>query len=181
MCYCKFRTVSNVDPVPATEEIVETEVEVNSEDFKLTDRFVRVFCVFIFCSRVMCHVFFVYIFCSYSVQESDGPDLSTPTSTPTPTPTLLCTPEPPQRRKHSSTKDVDDAIIQLSKSVVERRNKKERREPENDETRNPEYHYAIKVAKTLSRLTSRNRSLAKMKIQQMLFELEFPADTMQSS
>ena len=37
MCYCKFRTVSNVDPVPATEEIVETEVEVNSEDFELTD------------------------------------------------------------------------------------------------------------------------------------------------
>ena len=58
---------------------------------------------------------------------------------------------------------------------------KKRREPENDETRNPEYHYAIKVAKTLSRLTSRNQSLAKMKIQQMLFELEFPADTMQSS
>ena len=178
-----------MDPVPATEEIVETEVEVNSEEFELTDRLVRVFCVFTFCSGAMSLVFFVYVFRSYSVQESDGADLSTSTSTPTstsirtpiPTPTLLCTPEPSQRRKRNSAQDVVDAIIQLTKSVVERRNKKERREPENDETRNPEYHYAIEVAKTLSRLTPRNRSLAKMKIQQILFELEFPADTMQSS
>lgn len=66
---------------------------------------------------------------------------------------------------------VDDAIIQLSKSTIERRAMRDKREAEKSL---PELNYGMEVAKTLSVLSPRKRALAKVKMQQLLYEIKFP-------
>ena len=86
--------------------------------------------------------------------------------------------EAPLKRKQKSTaSDVDDALIMLSKTAVERRKRKDKREAEKQAMpRNPETNYGLEIAKTLNRFTPQQKSLAKLRIQQVLFEIEFPQD-----
>ena len=72
---------------------------------------------------------------------------------------------------------MDDTLLLLSKAALERRLLKDRREVE--KPRNPETNYGLEVAETLNRFTLRQRSLAKLRIQQILFEIEFPDVCMQ--
>ena len=60
--------------------------------------------------------------------------------------------------------------------VIERRSQKEKREAENSARKIPEYNYGMEVAETLSRLAMRSRAFAKIKIQQLLLEIEFATD-----
>ena len=98
-----------------------------------------------------------------------------PTSTPTSPGVLDEFPRP--RKKRKARDEVDEALVQLSKSAVQRRQLKEKREAEKQAVvRNLEINYGLEVAETLNRLTVRQRALAKLKIQQLLFEIEFPSD-----
>ena len=82
-----------------------------------------------------------------------------------------------KRKRKGSSSDVDDTLLLLSKAALERRLLKDRREVE--KPRNPETNYGLEVAETLNRFTPRQRSLAKLRIQQILFEIEFPDVCMQ--
>ena len=71
---------------------------------------------------------------------------------------------------------MNEAVLQLSKSFVEQQMQKERREADkcSKVRRNPEGKYGMEVAQTLNRFNPHQNALAKMKIQQLLFEIEFP-------
>ena len=86
--------------------------------------------------------------------------------------------EPPVKRKRkASSNDVDDALLLLSKTALERRLLKDKKEAEKQAwPKNPETNYGLEVAETLNRFTPRQKSLAKLRIQQVLFEIEFPTD-----
>ena len=83
--------------------------------------------------------------------------------------------ELPPAKKRKTRDEVDEALIQLSKSTIERRKQKEKKEAEK-QARNPEINYGLDVAETLNRFTPRQRALVKLKIQQLLFETEFPSE-----
>ena len=87
-----------------------------------------------------------------SDEETDvSPMPASSESTETPTP--VSTPEPPARKKRKCTaSNVDKALMQLSKSVIERRSQKEKREAENCKKNTRVQLYGMEVAETLSRL-----------------------------
>ena len=107
-------------------------------------------------------------------QLQDQSSATTPSSRPS-TPTTY---EPiSKRRRKTTSNDVDDALLLLSKTALERRLLKDKKEAEKQALpRNPETNYGLEVAETLNRFTPRQRSLAKLRIQQILFEIEFPSD-----
>ena len=83
----------------------------------------------------------------------------------------------PPAKKRKQRDEVDEALVQLSKSAADRQKMRERREVEKlSATRNPEVNYSLEVAETLNRFNPRQRALAKFKIQKLLFEIEFPDD-----
>ena len=103
-----------------------------------------------------------------------SPTMSSPQSSVSPSPRRNDL--PPAKKQRITKEKVDEAVLQLSKSFVERQKQKERREAEkrSEVRRNPEGNYGMEVAQTLNRFNPHQRALAKMKIQQLLFEIEFP-------
>ena len=99
-----------------------------------------------------------------------------PTTSSLSRPTSPATFGPPVKRKRKAwSNDVDEALLLLSKTTLERRLLKDKREAEKQAVpRIPETNYGLEVAETINRLTPRQRSLAKLRIQQVLFEIEFP-------
>ena len=73
--------------------------------------------------------------------------------------------------KEKGKNEVDDALLALARNAQERRLMRERKEAEK---RNPETNYGLEIAETLNRFTPYQKALAKLKIQQVLLEIEFP-------
>lgn len=81
----------------------------------------------------------------------------------------------PKRRRRGSNNEVDDALLLLSRSAIERQIMQDKKEAEkNAPPPNPETNYGLEIAETLHRFTPRQRALAKLRIQQVLLEVEFP-------
>ena len=66
---------------------------------------------------------------------------------------------------------MDDTLLLLSNNALERRLSWDR---EAHKPINPESNYGLEVAEGLNKLTLRQRSLAKLRMQQVLFEIELP-------
>ena len=79
--------------------------------------------------------------------------------------------ELPPKRQRKEKNEIDDALLALTRNAQERRLMRERKEAEK---RNPETHYGLEIAETLNRFTPYQKALAKLKIQQVLLEIEFP-------
>ena len=80
---------------------------------------------------------------------------------------------PPKWQRKEGKNEVDDALLALARSAQERRIVRERKEAEK-QPRNPETHYGLEIAETLNRFTPHQKALAKVRIQQVLLEIEFP-------
>ena len=88
---------------------------------------------------------------------------------------------------------MDKAIFQLSEDTRERRNRRdaererkdderERRDAERENRKKTpaEAHYGLQVAETLDRFTPQQKVQAKLRIQQILMEIEFPSAVSQT-
>ena len=84
---------------------------------------------------------------------------------------------PPKRKRKGSNNEVDNALLLLSRTAIERNLTRGKREAEKNATpRNPETNYGLEIAETLNRFTPRQKALAKFRIQQVLLEIEFPSE-----
>ena len=84
---------------------------------------------------------------------------------------------PTQRRKGCKGDDVDAVIIQSLKGSQERWAQKVTQEEEGKSLMNDEEgHFGMQVAATLRRLTPRQKAIAKLRIDQVLVDVEFPAE-----
>ena len=122
-------------------------------------------------------------YCYSYVQDQlqDVPRCDQPVSPSTATSSRPASPatfEPPLKwKRKASSNEIDDALLLLSKTALERRLVKDKKEAEKQACpRNPETNYGLEIAETINRFTPRQRSLAKLRIQQVLFEIEFPND-----
>lgn len=165
--------MSNYEP---PESVVETEVDVQLNDSETDDRLVRTHTY----TNVYTY-YYCYSNCYVQDQLQDVPRCDQPVSPSTAISSRPASPatfEPPMKRKRKrkgSSNDVDDALLLLLKTALERRLLKDKREAEKQAVpQNPETNYGLEVAETLNRFTPRQRSLAKLRIQQVLFEIEFP-------
>ena len=78
-------------------------------------------------------------------------------------------PAPPRKkRKGRNGEEVQDVIISRLREINERRSKEV---PIEDN-----HHFALHVAATLRRLGPRQRAMAKVQIDQLLLEFEFPPE-----
>ena len=76
--------------------------------------------------------------------------------------------------KRRREEDIDSTIL---KSLLESREKRDLREKAKEMgKRNPNVYYGLEIAETLSKFISRQRAMAKAKIHQVLFEIEFPQE-----
>ena len=82
------------------------------------------------------------------------------------------TPHAKNSRKRGRDVDVDVAILKSLKQIEERRERREEMRGQR-EVLDEEDHFACQIATTLHRLPDRRRALAKIQIQQLLFNLEF--------
>ena len=123
-------------------------------------------------------VILYYCYSCVQDQAQDGPSICEPSAATASSSRPASPAELPSKRKRKDrSNDVDDALLLLSKTTLERRLSKDKREAEKQAVpRNPETNYGLEVAETLNRFTTRQRSLAKLRIQQVLFEIEFPND-----
>ena len=130
-----------------------------------------------------------YVQFCYSMADA-GVDPSTPTGpsrSVSPCPTAAAssrstaTPASPipqprsQKRKRVQTReeDLDQALLQDILDSRERRRGKSAETP-----KNPEVHFGLEIAERLNQMTPRLKAVAKMRIQQVLLEVEFPEPTM---
>ena len=75
---------------------------------------------------------------------------------------------PAKRRKSSRSKDIDELLVQSINMLQESRKKKEELDDEG--------HFAHHVAATLRRFNSRQKAVAKLRIEQVLVDVEFTQD-----
>ena len=75
---------------------------------------------------------------------------------------------PAKRRKSSRSEDIDELFVRSINMLQEKRKKKE----ELDE----EGHFAHHAAGTLRRFNSRQKAIAKLRIEQVLVDVEFAQD-----
>lgn len=83
-----------------------------------------------------------------------------------------CTPSPKnsRKRKISKSDEVDELLIRSLSTLQDRAVQKETKETD------AEYLYGQMVCATLQRFNPRQRAAAKLRIQQLLNEIEFPPD-----
>ena len=77
---------------------------------------------------------------------------------------------PPAKRKKGKGDEVDDVILGTLKSLQERRRGKDQQQCDE------EGHFGQQIAATLRRFTPRQKALAKLQIEQVLFSVEFPPE-----
>ena len=81
-------------------------------------------------------------------------------------PTTSTPDQPRKKRKVTKSDEVDDYILRSLKDIEE---KQAQRQDDEDEL------YGRQVAATIRRFTNREKALAKLRIQQVLLDIEFPA------
>ena len=81
-------------------------------------------------------------------------------------------PQQPPSKKRRSMKgdDIDEMLINSIKTIQERRQEKHSRQL------NEETHFGLQVAETLRRFSPKQKALAKLQIDQVLFNIEFPPE-----
>ena len=83
--------------------------------------------------------------------------------------------QPAKKRKVHKGDDVDDAIIQTLKSIQER-NAQQDEVDKQAQILDEEAHFGNQVAATLCRFTTRQKAIAKLQIDQVLVNVEFPPE-----
>ena len=111
----------------------------------------------------------------YRVQES-GPLILPVVACPSDSSSLDCsspsTPSPPPSKKRKSIRGGDSVDESVLKRLI---NSQERQKQDEDQM------FGLQVAATLRRLTNRQKADAKLRIQQVLLEVEFPNDIMSTN
>ena len=77
----------------------------------------------------------------------------------------------PAKRKKSRGDEVEEVILCSLKSLQERRRGKEQQQQSDEEA-----HFGQQIAATLRRFTPRQKALAKLQIELVLFSVEFPPE-----
>ena len=130
-------------------------------------------------------VYFLFL-CSMVAADVDPSVCDTPaavgrsTSNVTPSPSTSSRPPRPsprelqhrKRPRSSQDEDIDTAIIE---GFCESRERWEKRVKDKTE-QNPDMHFGRDVGERLYRMTPRQKALAKVRIQQVLLEVEFPSE-----
>ena len=127
----------------------------------------------------ICFSFLVLFFNSVlSHEPSQALELSQSASTPISPKTSRSDSPCPRKRQRAqagSRSEVDDALLLLSRTALERRLLREKKKAEKEAApKNPEINYGMEIAETLNRFTPRQKAVAKLRIRQVLFEVEFP-------
>lgn len=107
-----------------------------------------------------------------SPPSSEAHDLSACSSAGSSNSITTCTPFS-KKRKRGKDSDVDEAIIRSLKQLEERREKKTQQKYD---ILDEEDLFGRQVSSVLRRLPDRQRALAKIKVQQLLFDIEFSED-----
>ena len=76
--------------------------------------------------------------------------------------------QPPLKKRSSTIDDNDEMLITSIKNLRERQQDKQKGQLDE------ETHFGLQVAETLRRFNSKQRALAKLQIDQVLFNVEFP-------
>ena len=129
------------------------------------------------------NLYIIIYYFKYSIVELDvttPSQSSSPSSRVTSVDTSVSSLEkqpPTKRRKGCKGDDVDAVIIQSLKGIQERWPQKETQEEERKSLMNDEEGYfGMQVAATLRRLTSRQKAIAKLRIDQILVDVDCPAE-----
>ena len=79
--------------------------------------------------------------------------------------------QPPLKKRRSTIDDnIDEMLITSIKNLRERQQDKQKRQLDE------ETHFGLQVAETLRRFSSKQKALAKLQIDQVLFNVEFPPE-----
>lgn len=83
-----------------------------------------------------------------------------------------------KRRRVSREEEVDEAILQGFRESRDRRAIREKITAEKQAAqKNPESHYGLEIAERLNKMNPRQKAIAKLRIQQVLLEVEFPSES----
>lgn len=80
---------------------------------------------------------------------------------------LVLTKHPRPRREQTKDEEVEDALLKTLRGVQEKQ----------QASTNPNHHFGLEVAERLQQLTPHQAALAKVKIQQIMLECEFPPES----
>ena len=156
-CVAFLRTVSNLEVVPEAENTVE--INSPAEERLFIDRLRVVYTWCLFCVLALHRNWKIKIFLQLHLLLS---------ILLLPLPSLPHQSQQPKRKKRNDCWWCSHSIV---KSTIKRRAMRDKREAEKSL---PELNYEMEVAKTLSALPPWKRALAKVNIQQLLYEIEFP-------
>ena len=80
-------------------------------------------------------------------------------------------------KKRSRKEDIEDVLLQCFKESRERQiARAKEKEAEKLDQKNPEYHYGMEIARTLNEMPPREKAIAKLKIIQVITDIQFPPD-----
>ena len=82
-------------------------------------------------------------------------------------------PQQHRKRQRSPDQEIDDAICE---GLCESRKRWQKRAELEAEHKNPDNHFGRDVGERLYRMTPRQKAITKVRIQQVLLEIEFPSE-----
>ena len=103
-----------------------------------------------------------------SVDSSAAQSISQPVS---PATSIIRQQPAVKKRKVSKGDEIDDMLMRSLKDIQERQNKRSGTDTSDGET-----HFGNHVAATLRRLTPKQQAIAKLQIDQILLNVEFPCE-----